>query len=197
MRNVSSQRVDQEHAQIRVGAIGSALADSARMREAQLLIFVVAATAFTGCTSGAPTGASEEHATAFAGSNEGSSTSTKGGASAADPKSANASTEGNTDKPAAPDDADAAEPELNIDPSPTTHPEVVYVLMTSARGYGFCTGTLVAKDRVVTAGHCLQPLFNSWTVVAPNAPGAPRVRVSRLEMYDSGWAEPAHPDLGC
>ncbi len=91
---------------------------------------------------------------------------------------------------------DAEEPEPNIDPSPSTHPEVVYVLMSGFRGSGFCTGTLVSKDIVVTAGHCLQSMFDSWSVVAPNAPGRPRVKASRVAMYDRRWADPAHPDLG-
>lgn len=91
---------------------------------------------------------------------------------------------------------DAEEPELNIDPSPSTHPEVVYVLMSGFRGSGFCTGTLVSKYVVVTAGHCLQSMFDSWSVVAPNAPGRPRARASRVAMYDRKWADPAHPDLG-
>jgi hypothetical protein len=93
-------------------------------------------------------------------------------------------------------DGEEPEPEPNIDPSPATHPEVVYVLMSGFRGSGFCTGTLVAKDVVVTAGHCLQSMFDSWSVVAPNAPGRPRVKASHVAMYDRKWADPAHPDLG-
>lgn len=88
------------------------------------------------------------------------------------------------------------EPEPNIDPSPSTHPEVVYILMTSFGGYGFCTGTLVSKDVVVTAAHCLQSMFDSWTVVAPHAPGQPRVRAVSKAPYDAQWSQPEHPDVG-
>ena len=49
-----------------------------------------------------------------------------------------------------------------------TFAEVVYVLMRD-RDFDlwFCTGTLVAKDRVVTAAHCLDKMFVSYEIIAP------------------------------
>jgi hypothetical protein len=99
--------------------------------------------------------------------------------------------------PAGGDPKPEAAPEpAGIDPSPATHPEVVYLYMTMAGGYGFCTGTLIASDTVLTAGHCLQSMFTSWTAIAPNAAGQPRVRASRVLMYDRGWSQPGNPDIG-
>ena len=53
-----------------------------------------------------------------------------------------------------------------------TFSEVVYVLMRDRKfSQWFCTGTLVAKDKVVTAAHCLDPnKFIRYEVVAPLAP---------------------------
>ncbi len=83
-----------------------------------------------------------------------------------------------------------------IDPSPETHPEVVHVLARGFSGEGFCTGTLIASDVVLTAGHCLQAMFNAWSIVAPSAPNSPRVRATNALVYDQRWKDPGHPDLG-
>jgi hypothetical protein len=154
--------------------------------------FLVCALLLIGCSSSStgdePTTAPTEPAAADPQKEPG----TPGTAAQADPAAKakeQGKTEGNPDIP-------EQDLPITIDPSPTTHPEVVYVLMTSDRGYGFCTGTLIAADKVITAGHCLQPLFNSWSVVAPNAPGSPRVQVIQKDMYDAEWDEPGHPDLG-
>lgn len=86
----------------------------------------------------------------------------------------------------------------NVDPATATHPEVVYVLMKGKDSWiWFCTGTLVSKDVVVTAAHCLQSsLFLSWEVLAPAAPGQPRVKASKVTMYDPDWSDVSNPDLG-
>lgn len=85
----------------------------------------------------------------------------------------------------------------NIDPSPATHPEVVYVLGFGRGGSGFCTGTLYAGDRVLTAAHCLDTkYFNRWQVVAPHAPGKPRVDADSAEMFDTEFKDAGHPDIG-
>ena len=71
--------------------------------------------------------------------------------------------------------------------------EVVYVLMRDDLGQRwFCTGTLVAKDRVVTAAHCLESdKFVSWEIVAPLAPGKPRVSATSMALRScaSRWFE--------
>lgn len=74
--------------------------------------------------------------------------------------------------------------------------EVVYVLVqTPDQGDGFCTGTLVAKDVVLTAGHCLEPDW-SFEVVAPGAAGAPRVAAASAARYSDETDDPAQPDIG-
>lgn len=78
--------------------------------------------------------------------------------------------------------------------------EVVYVLIGSFNGGdggGFCTGTLVAKDRVVTAAHCLESeKFVSWEIVAPLAPGKPRVSASNPKVFGGSFEDVANPDIG-
>lgn len=78
------------------------------------------------------------------------------------------------------------------------HAEVVYVLMRDDIGQRwFCTGTLVAKDRVVTAAHCLEPSkFVSWEIVAPLAPGKPRVSASSPKVFGGSFEDVANPDIG-
>lgn len=89
---------------------------------------------------------------------------------------------------------------------PTTSPvavadapfnEVVYVLMKDrlARTW-FCTGTLVAKTTVVTAGHCLGTEFIRYEVIAPHAANAPRVAAAKLAAFEGDYEDPAIADIG-
>jgi hypothetical protein len=83
-----------------------------------------------------------------------------------------------------------------VDPATATHPEVVQIVMTADDGAAwFCTGALVSSTVAVTAGHCLQTKFTSWTVIAPTLKGRPRAKAAAA-MYDARWADIAWPDLG-
>jgi hypothetical protein len=83
-------------------------------------------------------------------------------------------------------------------PVDAPHAEVVYVFMRDKlAGQWFCTGTLVAKNRVVTAAHCLQAdKFVSWEIVAPLAPGKPRVSASSPKVFGGSFEDVANPDIG-
>lgn len=83
-------------------------------------------------------------------------------------------------------------------PAETVHAEVVYVLMRDKlEQRWFCTGTLVAKNRVVTAAHCLQSdKFLSWEIVAPLAAGKPRVSASNPQVFGGSFEDVANPDIG-
>jgi hypothetical protein len=78
--------------------------------------------------------------------------------------------------------------------------EIVYVLIGSfdgGDGGGFCTGTLVAKDIVLTAGHCVDTdRMADFSVVAPRAPNAPRVTASRVARFAGDYDDPSSPDIG-
>ena len=78
--------------------------------------------------------------------------------------------------------------------------EVVYVLIGSFNGGdggGFCTGTLVAKDIVLTAGHCVDTdRMADFSVLAPRAAGAPRITASRVARLDGDYDDPSFPDIG-
>lgn len=78
------------------------------------------------------------------------------------------------------------------------HAEVVYVLMRDhLQRQWFCTGTLVAKNRVVTAAHCLEAdKFVGWEIVAPLAPGKPRVSASNPKVFGGSFEDVANPDIG-
>jgi hypothetical protein len=61
----------------------------------------------------------------------------------------------------------------------------------------FCTGTLLAKDRVITAAHCLDTdKFVSYEVLAQNAAGKPRVSASKPRVFGGTFEDPANPDIG-
>lgn len=78
--------------------------------------------------------------------------------------------------------------------------EVVYVIIKSFNGDdagGFCTGTLVAKDVVLTAGHCVDTdRMAGFEVIAPRAPNQPRITASRVARFDGDYDDPAYPDIG-
>lgn len=76
--------------------------------------------------------------------------------------------------------------------------EEVYVLMKDFKGGDWlCTGTLVSKDRVVTAGHCLDSNeFESFLVVAPLAPGKPRVVAHNPTPMNDDYNSVENPDIG-
>jgi hypothetical protein len=75
---------------------------------------------------------------------------------------------------------------------------VVYVLMRDkAWSRWFCTGTLVSKETVVTAAHCLDTKqFVSYEIVAPHAPNSPRVAASSPRVFGGDYADVANPDIG-
>lgn len=76
--------------------------------------------------------------------------------------------------------------------------EEVYVFMRDVNGDGWmCTGTLVANDIVVTAGHCLEPKqFVSYWIVAPLAPGKPVVMARNPKIFGGSYEDVANPDIG-
>src|SRR2546423_10340726 len=89
----------------------------------------------------------------------------------------------------------AAEPTV---PQGGVLPEVVYLFMWDKSNLGWmCTATLVARDTVVTAAHCLDETdFVRYLVVAPNAPGKPRVTASSPRVFGGAYSDVANPDLG-
>ncbi len=75
--------------------------------------------------------------------------------------------------------------------------EVVYVLMDDDDGGEWmCTGTLVAKDLVLTAGHCLDDRFTTITVVAPGAAGKPRITASASARMSDDYEDISEADVG-
>jgi hypothetical protein len=76
--------------------------------------------------------------------------------------------------------------------------EVVYVFMDHYDGgHYMCTGTLVAKDIVVTAGHCLdESAFHNWEIVAPLAKGKPGVSASNPAWMGDDYEAVENPDIG-
>jgi hypothetical protein len=77
-------------------------------------------------------------------------------------------------------------------------PEVGYLFMKDTwRREWMCTATLIAPDRAITAAHCLDTdEFVSWEIVAPNAPGHPRVQAISPRVFGGAYADVANPDLG-
>jgi hypothetical protein len=118
------------------------------------------------------------------------------GGSGGPPAPAPASTNTKTPAPTTTGPPVASAP--GVDPATTAYPEVVYLIMAGKDGWTwFCTASLVSKDTAVTAAHCLQSdLFLSWQVVAPTIAGVPRIKVTKVAMYDDAWSDVAHPDLG-
>jgi hypothetical protein len=94
----------------------------------------------------------------------------------------------------APTPAPEPEPEVSVD----DFAEVVYVFMEDRLAGGwFCTGTLVAKDRIVTAAHCLDPeKFVHYEIVAPLAPGKPEVQGKNPRVFGGSFEDVANPDIG-
>ncbi len=100
--------------------------------------------------------------------------------------------------PASEDHKPLANPETKPAVGDDTFAEVVYVLMRDRNFHlWFCTGTLVAKDKVVTAAHCLDSKqFRSYEIVAPLAPGKPRVNASMPKSFGGDYDVVANPDIG-
>lgn len=89
-----------------------------------------------------------------------------------------------------------AEPTPTIDDS--VFAEVVYVFMRDTdHRLWFCTGTLVSDTTVVTAAHCLDTtMFVSYEIVAPLAPGRPRISASDPRSFGGHFDDVANPDIG-
>jgi hypothetical protein len=77
-------------------------------------------------------------------------------------------------------------------------PEVVYVFQRDFDGGNWmCTGTLVSKDVVVTAAHCLDPeKFELFQVVAPLIADHPRVEAHPLGTLTNDVENVGNPDVG-
>ncbi len=75
--------------------------------------------------------------------------------------------------------------------------EVVYVFQKDYDGNDYmCTGVLVAKDLVLTAGHCLDDsMFESFSVLAPLVEDKPRVWAKEVYILGTGDGA-ADPDVG-
>lgn len=117
-----------------------------------------------------------------ASSDDGDAPTADGSGTFAGPGSGNVPGSGNGQRP-----APAPVPDANLI-------EVVSVQIDGDRG--LCTGTLISKRVVVTAGHCLdQSMFNTWDVVAPLADGK-KVRAMQVRMFDDDYEDVAHPDIG-
>lgn len=91
-------------------------------------------------------------------------------------------------------------PSPGSDPTPAVDAEldeVVYVINDWNGGTGWCTGALVAKDIVLTAGHCVDTnLMTGWEVVAPRAQGKPRIGAAWVARFRGDYDDPAVPDIG-
>jgi hypothetical protein len=106
-----------------------------------------------------------------------------------------------------PADSNPQQPSTTAQPDPAPAPpkdpkavlkEVVYVLMDGFDGDEWmCTGTLVSKDRVITAAHCLEEdRFTNWRVVAPLIDSKPRVSASRVASFSNDFNHIENPDIG-
>lgn len=89
-----------------------------------------------------------------------------------------------------------------VGPKPATGTEGAFAEVVSVyprdkfNNRWLCTGTLIAKDIVVTAAHCLDKDMVSWEVVAPAAAGQPKVKASRPAVFGGSYDEVANPDIG-
>jgi hypothetical protein len=90
------------------------------------------------------------------------------------------------------------EPQTPAKPALEVLHEAVYVLFKDWDGGDWmCTGALVAKDVVVTAGHCLDDnKFTEWSVVAPLAPNKPRVNAASAHIRSYDYENVGEPDIG-
>jgi hypothetical protein len=107
---------------------------------------------------------------------------------------------GNPQNPAPPGTPGKTDPPgTNSDPK-SILTEVVYVFMDDfEEGHWMCTGTLVAKDRVVTAAHCLdEGRFQNWSVVAPliGIGSKPRVKATAVQSFSGDYDSIENPDIG-
>lgn len=90
---------------------------------------------------------------------------------------------------------DPTKPATNADP----FAPIVYVTMRDGQnGLWFCTGTLVASRKVVTAAHCLDPMFVSFKIIAPHAPIPATVVATNPVVFGQAmdFEDVAKPDAG-
>lgn len=101
--------------------------------------------------------------------------------------------------PAPPPRAPATVAPATPTPVATTgeHAEVVYLNMRDRRGQRwFCTATLIARDRVVTAAHCLDKDFVAYEITAPFVTGKPRIKASAPQIFGGDFHAVENPDIG-
>lgn len=92
------------------------------------------------------------------------------------------------------DGGDAGDPST-IDES--VFAEEVYVFMRTQFSLWMCTGTLVSPTVVVTAAHCLDTsMFDSYFVVAPQAPGRVEREAYHPRIFGGSFEDVANPDIG-